>query len=139
MRIERREMAARARRDPSAERRELERLRKMADRQSVRLELRVERRAVHPGLDPRCARNFVNFENFVEMHEIYRDRPAITIVVGRLDSSDYARSAAVRYRNQPRTIAPFEDPNQIMFITRERDYVDWVWVVASECAADIAG
>src|SRR6267142_1304965 len=97
MRIEGREVTARARRDPSAERRELERLRKMADRQSVRLELRVERRAVHPGLDPRGARCFVNFENFVEMHEIYRDRPAITIVVGRLNSTDHARSATVRH------------------------------------------
>ena len=71
MRVERREMTARARRDPSAERRELERLREMADRQPVRLELRVERGAVHTGLDSRGARDLVDFENLVEMHQIY--------------------------------------------------------------------
>src|SRR5260370_8698225 len=110
-------------------------MRKMANGQSVRLELRVKRGSVHAGLDPRGARDFVNFENLVEMHQIYRDRPAITIVVGRrLDSADYARSAAVRHGYQARTAAPFEPANQIVFIARARAYVDPIWLIPAKCS-----
>src|SRR5260370_13143848 len=132
-------MTAGTRRDPSAESRELERLRKMASSQSVRLELRVERGAVHARLDSCGARNFVDLENFVQMHQIDRHRAAITIIVGWLDASDHARAAAIRHRGQMRAAAPVEDSNQIVFIAGERDDVDWIWIMATKCAPDIAG
>ena len=58
VRVERREVAAGARRDPAAERRELERLREVAQRQAVRAQLVLERRARsrRPGSAPRARR-----------------------------------------------------------------------------------
>src|SRR5271155_5897334 len=95
MRVQRREMSARAGRDPSAEGGELERLRKMPNRQAVRLQLRVERGTIHTRLNPRRARDLVDLDDFVQMHEIDRHGPAITVAVGRLDSTDDAGAAAI--------------------------------------------
>ena len=53
VRVERREVAAGARGDPAAERRELKRLREVAQRQPVLAELLLEPRAGRAGLDPR--------------------------------------------------------------------------------------
>ena len=63
MGVERREMAARARRDPAAERRIVKALRKMPQGEAVRLQLSFERRAESAGLDPRGARGRVDLEH----------------------------------------------------------------------------
>ena len=60
MGVERREMTAAARRDPAAERGIFEALRKMAQREPVRTQLRLQRRAVGAGLDQRGARGLVD-------------------------------------------------------------------------------
>src|SRR5580693_7120476 len=96
MRVERREMPTRSGRDPSAQRREFERLRKMANRQTVWLQLRVERGAIDARLDPRRARDLVDLDDFVQMHQIDRHRAAIAVAFGRLDAADHARSSAIR-------------------------------------------
>ena len=62
MGVERGEMAARARRDPAAQCRILEALREMPQRQIVRLQLRLERRAEDAALDARGARGAVDFD-----------------------------------------------------------------------------
>jgi len=53
VRMERGVVAAGTRREPSAERRELERLREVPQRQTVRPQLVFERRPVHACLDAR--------------------------------------------------------------------------------------
>ena len=123
-------MPARARRDPSAERRELERLRKMSNRQAVRLQLRVERGTIHARLNPRGARDLIDLDDFVQMHQIDRHRTAITVAVGRLDAADHARAAAVRHRRNIRAVAPFEHADQFFLIARKRDHVDRIRIVA---------
>ena len=71
-----REVAARARRDPAAERRELERLRVEAQRQPLRAELLLEPRAGRAGLDPRRARDAVDLEHAVEPRRLTATTPA---------------------------------------------------------------
>ena len=68
-----REVAARARGDPAAERRELERLRVEAQRQPVLGELLLEPRAGRAGLDARGARDRVDLEHAVERAQVDRD------------------------------------------------------------------
>src|SRR5208282_4513573 len=131
-------MPARPRRDPSAERREFERLRKMTNRQSVRLQLRVESGTVHPGLNSRGARDPVNFHDLVQMHQIDRDCAAITVAFGWFESADDARAAAVWHRCNPRAVAPFEHRNQFFLIARKRDHVDRIRKVTAERAPEIA-
>ena len=65
VRVERREVAAGARGDPAAERRELEGLREVAQRQAVLGELLLEARAGRAGLDARGARDRVDLEHAV--------------------------------------------------------------------------
>ena len=67
-------------RDPAAERRVLERLREVAQRQAVLAELRLERRAGRAGLDARRARDLVDLEHAVERAQVDRDR---AVVAGR--------------------------------------------------------
>ena len=102
MRVERREVAAGAGRDPAAERRELERLREVAQRQPVLAELLLEPRAGRAGLDARRARDRVDLEHAVERAAgrsttAPRSRPR-----PRLDAADDARAAAVRDRRRAR-------------------------------------
>ena len=77
VRVQRREVAARAGGDPAAERRELERLRKMAQREAVRAQLVLERRTEHAGLNARRARAAIDLEHAIETAEIDADRAAV--------------------------------------------------------------
>ena len=72
--VERREVAARARDDPAAERRVLEALREVAERQAVRLELRFEVGAASAGLDARGAALAIDLEHLVQPLEVDGDR-----------------------------------------------------------------
>src|SRR5208283_223930 len=131
-------MPARPRRDPSAERRKFERLRKMSNRKARRFQLRVERGTIHPGLNSRGARDLVNFHDFVQMHQIDRDRAPIAIALGCLDSANDARAAAVWRRCNLRAVAPFEHPSQFLLIARKRHHVDRIGIVAPERPPQIA-
>ena len=95
VRVQRRVVTAGARREPAAERRELERLREVAQREPVRAELVLERGAVHAGLDPRRARLAVDLEHPVERAEVDADRAAVVVVDVALDAADHRRAAAV--------------------------------------------
>src|ERR1039457_2438574 len=138
MRVQRREMAARPRRDPSAECRKFKRLRKMTNRKSVRLQLRVERGTIHPGLNSCGARDPVHFHDLVQMHQIDRDRAAITVALGWFDSADHARAAAVWNRCNLRAVAPFEHRSQFFLIARKRNDVDRIRIVTPKRPPEIA-
>src|SRR5216683_5665513 len=138
MRVERREMAARARRDPSAERRELEGLREMAQRVAVRAQLVFERGTEYARLDSGRARSTVDFDHHVEIREVDRDAAAIIAICRRLDAADHARTAAVRRHCHPGAVAPFEDANHVLLVARKGDDVPWIRIMAAERAHDIA-
>src|SRR6478609_435005 len=97
MGVEAREMAARAGRDPAAERRALETLREMSKRQVVRLKLCLERRPECAGLDAGGARGLVDLDHATELAQVdgHRSLVARRIALG-LDAADDARSAAER-------------------------------------------
>src|SRR5262249_21231724 len=92
---ERREMPAGTGRDPAAQRRVLEALREVAERQAMRLELRLERRAENSGLDARSARGAVDLDDAPQAAEIDAERGLVARTIEtRLDAADDARAAA---------------------------------------------
>ena len=91
MRVERREVPARARRDPAAERRELERPGKWRSLRPCSRELLLEARAARAGLDPRGARDVVDLEHPVEAPQVDRDRAGVAVPDRGLDPADDAR------------------------------------------------
>ena len=95
-------------RDPAAERRELKRLREVAQRQPVLRELLLERRPGRPGLDPRRQRRWVDLEHAVERLQVDRDHPGVAISHARLDAADDARAAPERDHGR----AGFETPTR---------------------------
>src|ERR1700687_3901062 len=138
MRVQRREMAARARRDPPAERRKLERLREMAQRVAVRPQLVFERGTEHARLDSRRSRSTVDFDHLVEIREVDRNAAAVVAIGRRLDAANHARTAAVGRHSHLGAVAPFEDANHVLLVTREGDDVPWIRIMAAERAYDIA-
>jgi hypothetical protein len=64
-------------RDPTAERRALERLWEVPQRQPVRAQLVLECGAVDARLDPRRPRRSVDLEHLVEVAEVDGDGPAV--------------------------------------------------------------
>ena len=72
-------MAAGAGRDPAAERRELEALRIVADREAVRFQRRLDRRAANAALDARGAARAVHLEHAVEMAHVEADRAGVSV------------------------------------------------------------
>src|SRR5262249_41430092 len=70
MRIKRREMTSRACRDPSAERGELEGLRKMAEREVGAAQLVLQAWAINAGLDAGGARYRVHFHDAIQMAQV---------------------------------------------------------------------
>ena len=67
--------ARRARRDPAAERRVGEAVGEVAERPALRVELLLERRAEHAGLDPGEARHVVDLEHAVHAAHVDARRP----------------------------------------------------------------
>src|SRR6266851_441018 len=138
MRVERCEMAARARRDPSAERRELEGLREMAQRVAMRAQLVFKRGTEYARLDSRRARSAVDFDHLVEIREVDRDAAAIIAICRWLDAADHARTATVRRHCHLGPVAPFEDANHVLLVARKGDDVPWIRIMAAERAYDIS-
>ena len=79
MGVERGEMAARARRDPAAQGRELEALRVVPDGEPVRLQRRLDRGPTDPASDARGAARRVDLEHAVEMTQIEADRAGVAV------------------------------------------------------------
>ena len=70
-------MTGGARGDPTAKRRELERLREVAQRQAVLAELCLQSRPERAGLDARGARDLVELEYTVQRAEVDRDHSVV--------------------------------------------------------------
>ena len=109
VRVQGREVAAGACRDPPAERRELERLREVAQREPVLAQLVLEVRARRAGLDQRRARDVRSTSSTRSS----RARSSVTaagvaVAHARLDAADDARAAAVRDHRRAALAAPFE-------------------------------
>ena len=113
VRVERRVMAAGAGRDPAAERRALERLREMTQRQAVRAKLILERRAVHARLDPGRPRRAVDVEHLVEVAQVDTDRAAVGVADVALHAADDGRAAAIGNRGRARVRAPVQDVGHV--------------------------
>ena len=138
VRVERREVPAGAGGDPAAERRELERLREVPQRQPMLAELVLEPRARRPGLDARGPRHGIDLEHAVERAQVERDSTRVAVAHGRLDTANHARPAAVRDRGRARVRAPFEHGLALALVARERDHVRRVVEAAAEGAHDVA-
>ena len=133
--VERREMAAAARRDPAAERRVFEALRKMAQRQSMRLELRFQRRAIGAAFDQRGARGLVDLLHFSHFAQVDRHR-ALVAVASRLDAAAHARAAAERRDRRVRVAGPVEHRRDVVLVARIGDDVGRARVIAREAARE---
>src|SRR5262249_54835472 len=108
MRVEGGEVATRAGRDPSTQRGKFKRLWKIANGVAVRAKLIVQRRTEHASLNTGRPRNLIHFEYAVQMLEIDRNRAAIAITRGRLDSPNHAGAAAKRRSGEACTVTPFQ-------------------------------
>ncbi len=138
MRAHGREVPGRARRDPAAERRVLERLREVAQRQAVLGQLALQHRAGRAGLDPRGARDRVDLEHTIERAQVERDRARITgRHVGRHTADDRC-AAAVGDRGDALGRAPLEQLLDVALVARARDEVGRMREAAAKAFDDIA-
>ena len=138
MREQRREVAAGARRDPAAERRELKRLGEVAQRQAVLAELSLEDRSGGAGLDPRGAGDLVDLEYPIERLEVDGDDALEAAVDDRLNAPDHARPAAERDHGGAGAERPLEHGLDVSLVTGAGDDVRRVGEVAAERADDVA-
>ena len=118
--VERREMAARAGRDPAAQRRVLKALRKMPERETVRLQGGLEGRAEDAALDARGAAGAVDLQDLIEPLEIEADRAGEAVAHVRIDAADHARAAAERDHRGAGGAGPVEQRDR-------RQPRSWVW------------
>ena len=131
------EVTAGARRDPAAERRQLERLRVEAQRQAVRGELLLEHRAARARLDARRPRDRVDLEHAVQATERERDRPFVPRAGDRLDAAGDARPAADRDHRHARARGPREHALDVGLLARVHDEVGGMRDLAAEAAHDV--
>ena len=106
MGVQRGKMPTRTGGDPAAQSRELERLGIMPQGIAVRLELGLQGRAVHAGLNAGRARGFINFQHFIEVAQINGNAPRVGVPRRRLDAAGYARSPAKRNSGSTHFVAP---------------------------------
>ena len=123
MRFRRRVMAAGARDDPAAERRELKTLGIVAQRQPLRTELILQRGPVDASTDPCRATRAVDFVNFVEAFEIERNRRGISITNRRFNATDHARPAADRNDGDIVAASPIENGDDLFFVLGKSDEI----------------
>src|SRR5271163_3937344 len=117
-------MTAGAGRDPTAERRALETLRKMTKRERVWLKSCLQRRPECAGLDARGARGLVHFEHAAKLTQVDCHRPLVPRRIALwLDSTDNARSAAERRHRRLHATCPIEHRRDLLFIARIGNHV----------------
>ena len=123
--------------DPAAERRELEALRVVPERQSMRPKLVLERRPVNARTDPRRAACTIDLMHFVEAFEIERNRRRVFIADSRFDTPDNARSTAERNDSDVVASSPIEDGRDLVFSFGKSDEIGRVRYVAHPHAQDV--
>jgi hypothetical protein len=132
VRLDGREVPARPRRDPAAERGELEGLREVAQRQPCVAELPLQRGAERAGLDARAAADGVDLEHAVQAGEVERHGRAVDL---RRDAADHARAAAVRDDRHALGRRPFEHGLDVVLVAGAHDGVGREAEVAAESRA----
>src|SRR5215472_11591825 len=110
-------MAARAGRDPAAQRRILEALRKMPQCQRMRLQLCLQGRAKDPSLDASGARGTVDLPHAVQMPQVERDRRLVCRALEPgLYAADHAAAAAEWGERRSHAARPVERGRHLAFI-----------------------
>ena len=135
---ERREVATGARGDPAAERRVLERLRVVAQRQAVLAQLLLEPRPGGARLNASRLRDRVHVEHAVEPLEVDRDDAREAVADGRLDATHDARPASERDRRRAALLAPVEHGLELSLVPRVSDHVGKMVEAAAEGPHDVA-
>ena len=123
VRLDGREVPAGARRDPAAERRQLEGLRVEAQRQVERAQLALERRPGRAGLDQRRARDVVDLQHAVHRAHVERDDAVEARRHLALHAAADARAAAVGHDGDVRARRPLEHGLDVALPARARDDV----------------
>jgi len=133
--VERRVVAAGARRDPPAERRELEALRIEAQRKVVCCKLRLEVRSARAALDPREPRRPVDLDDAAHAPEIDAHDGARALVG---DAVHDARPTAERHERGAFARAELERRDQIVVRFRVHDDVRRARKIPAKRAHDVA-
>jgi hypothetical protein len=131
-------MTSRAGGDPPAERRELKRLREVAQRESVRCELFLQAWTGCARLDPGGLRDGVDFQDAVQRLEIDRHDPGIALADLRLDAADDARTASERDHRCARGHGPVQDGPHLSLVAGSSDDIRWIVEPATERPDDVA-
>ena len=134
----RREVPARSRGDPAAERRKLEGLRIVPQRQAVSTELLFERGSERARLNPRGAGLCIDFEHLVHFPEIDRQRSGEAFADIGLDPAAHARPAAVGNCRDPSVVAKVQQRDHVALAGRKRDQVRRISKIAAQRAHQIA-
>ena len=135
VRIKAGEMAARPGRDPAAQRRILEALRKVPQGDAMRLELVLQRGTIGAAFDQRGARGLVDLDHLAEMAQIECDGGLVADAVGaRLDTAADAGAAAERRQRGADTAGPVHHGGNLCFAAGVGDDVGRAIVVAEHGA-----
>src|SRR5689334_4579723 len=116
MRIERREVPARPGRDPATQRRVLEALREVPQRQPMLLELLLQSGPCRTGLDPRRQRLPINLQHSIQPLQVKRHHRPLHIP--RLDPTNHARPAPERHDNRPLGLSPLQHHLDLRLVPR---------------------
>ena len=127
-----------ARGDPAAERRVLERLRVVAQRQAVLAQLLFEPRPGGARLNASRLRDRIHVEHAVEPLEVDRDDAREAVADGRLDATHHARPASERDRRRAALLAPVEHGLELSLVPRVSDHVGKMVEAAAEGPHDVA-
>ena len=138
MGVKRGEMPAGAGGDPAAERRELKRLREVAQCQVVLRQLLLQSRPRRARLDPGGERDRVDLQNPIQGLHVHGHRPRVIVAHARFDSTDDARAAAERDHRGAGRDRPIQNSGELMLVARLGDDVGRVVKPAVEGPDDVA-
>src|SRR5437764_6003546 len=132
-------MAARTGREPSAERRELERLREVAQRVAVGPQLVFEDGTERAPLYARGARDGIDLEHAIERGEVDARHAGIRVAhQPGLDTTHHRRPAAVRNGRHIGARTPVEQRDDLVLVAREGDDVGGRVELTTKTAHDVA-
>src|SRR5260370_42522798 len=124
MRVETSEMTARSRRDPAAKGRIFETLRKMPQRDAIRLKLVLQRWAIGPAFNQCGPRYLIHLNNLTEIAQVKCDgRLVAKPMDSRLDTAADARPAPERRQRGADTTGPVHHSGNLCFVAGISDDV----------------